>query len=202
MLDYFLARQGREKPEGDVQSAEGFFSGDVDLKWMNQNGFVLWALAEHYKLTHDEAWLRKVAPQLIQGCDWIARERARTKVMENGQKVKHFGLMPKGRPSDLYIWDNWYWTDTYSYMGLRETADVLAEIGMKAEAARLSAEADDYKECILDLDRGGDRPENQTDVPSTDAVSTGTAEPRFLRRVLVCDLQPDLHGRSGAAGRT
>ena len=50
MLDYFLARQGKEKPDGDVQSAEGFFSGDVDLKWMNQDGFVLWALAEHYKL--------------------------------------------------------------------------------------------------------------------------------------------------------
>ena len=67
MLDYFLARQGKEKPEGDVKSADGFFSGDVDLKWMNQNGFVLWALAEHYKLTHDEPWLRRVAPQDGQG---------------------------------------------------------------------------------------------------------------------------------------
>ena len=76
MLDYFLARQGKDKPEGDVQSAEGFFSGDVDLKWMNQNGFVLWAMADHYKLTHDEAWLRRVAPQLVKGCDWIIRERA------------------------------------------------------------------------------------------------------------------------------
>jgi hypothetical protein len=149
MLGYFLARQDREKPEGDVSSAEGFFSGDVDLKWMNQNGFVLWALAEHYKLTHNDAWLRKVAPQMIKGCDWIARERARTKTMDNGQKVKHYGLLPKGRPSDLYIWDNWYWTDTYSYMGLRGTADVLTAAGMKDEAARLTAEADDYKKCIL-----------------------------------------------------
>ena len=107
-------------------------------------------MSEHYKLTHDEAWLRRVAPQLVKGCDWIVRERARTKVMENGQKVKHYGLLPKGRPSDLYIWDNWYWTDTYSYMGLRGTADVLAAIGMKDEAARLAAEADDYKACILD----------------------------------------------------
>jgi len=35
-------------------------------------------------------------------------------------------------------------------MGLRETADVLAAIGMKDEATRLAAEADDYKACILD----------------------------------------------------
>jgi predicted RNA binding protein with dsRBD fold (UPF0201 family) len=158
MLDYFLARQGKEKPDGDVQSAEGFFSGDVDLKWMNQDGFVLWAMAEHYKFTHDETWLRHVAPRLIKGCDWIIRERARTKVMENGKKVKHYGLLPKGRPSDLYIWDNWYWTDTYSYMGLRGTADVLAAIGMKDQATRLAAEADDYKACILaSVERSVDR---------------------------------------------
>jgi hypothetical protein len=149
MFDYFLARQGREKPEGDVLSTEGFLSGDVDLRWMNQNGFILWAMAEHYKLTHDDAWLHKVAPQMIRGCAWIARERARTKVLKNGQKVKHYGLLPKGRPSDLYIWDNWYWTDTYSYMGLRGTADVLPAAGLKSYADELAAEADDYKACIL-----------------------------------------------------
>jgi len=43
MLDYFLARQGKDQPEGDVKSAEGFLSGDVGMKWMNQNGFILWA---------------------------------------------------------------------------------------------------------------------------------------------------------------
>jgi hypothetical protein len=166
MLDYFLARQGRVKPEGDVQSAEGFFNGDVDLRWMNQNGFILWAMSEHYKLTRDEPWLRRVAPQLIKGCDWILRERSRTKVTENGQKVRHYGLLPKGRPSDLYIWDNWYWTDTYSYMGLRGTAEVLAAVGMKDEAARLAAEADDYKACILDsVERSIDPKVKPTFVP-------------------------------------
>jgi len=87
---------------------------------------------------------------MVKGCEWIIRERARTKVMENGRKVKHYGLLPKGRPSDLYMWDNWYWTDTYTYMGLRGTADVLAAVGMNVEAAKLAAEADDYKACILD----------------------------------------------------
>jgi hypothetical protein len=168
MLDYFLARQGKDKPEGDVTSAEGFFSGDVDLKWMNQNGFILWALSEHYKLTHDDAWLRKVAPQMVKGCDWIVRERARTKVMEKGEKVKHYGLLPKGRPSDLYIWDNWYWSDTYSYMGLHGTAEVLDAIGMKDDAARLTAEADDYKKCIVaSLERSIDKSINPPFLPPT-----------------------------------
>ena len=86
-------------------------------------------------------------------------------------------------------------------MGLRGTADVLAAIGMKDEAARLAAEADDYKACILDLGRPVDRCEDQAAVCSPDAVSPGSAQSRFLQRQLVCDLQPDLHGRSRTVGR-
>jgi hypothetical protein len=180
MLEYFLARHGRDVPEGDVSSAEGFFSGDVGLKWMNQNGFVLWAMSEHYKLTRDDAWLKKVAQPMMKGCDWIDRERARTKTMENGRKVKHYGLLPKGRPSDLYIHDNWYWTDTYSYMGLRGTADVLAQIGMKDEAAKLATEADDYKACILDsIDRSLDPNVKPTFVPPS-PYRAGPPTPQFF----------------------
>jgi hypothetical protein len=150
-LDYFLARQGLRTPEGDVTSAEGFFSGDVPgLRWMGENGFILWALAEHYKLTGDKLWLRKVAPKMIKSCDWIIRERARTKTPAGGERPRHYGLLPRGRASDNAELNYFYWTDTYSYGGLRGTADVLLEIGMDREAARLRAEADDYKACLLD----------------------------------------------------
>jgi len=150
-LDYFLARQGQRAPEGEVSSADGFFSGDVPgLRWMGENGFILWAMAEHYKLTGDRSWLRKVAPKMIKSCDWIIRERNRTKTTANGERPRHYGLLPKGRASDNAELNYFYWTDTYSYGGLRGTADVLAEIGLGQEAARLRAEADDYKACILD----------------------------------------------------
>jgi len=165
-LDYFLDRQGARKPDGEVESGEGFFSGDAPPRWMCDNGFVLWAMAEHYKLTANAAWLRRVAPNLIKGCDWIIRERARTKKLEGAEKPRHFGLLPKGAPSDIGTWDYWYWTDTYSYMGLRGTADALADIGMKDEAARLSAEADDYRACIRDsLDRSINRDAKPPFVP-------------------------------------
>lgn len=150
-LDYFLSRQGVRAPEGEVSSADGFFSGDVPgLRWMGENGFILWALAEHYKLTGDKVWLRKVAPRMVRSCDWIARERSRTKTAPTGERPRHYGLLPKGRASDNAELDYFYWTDTYSYAGVRGTADVLSEIGMEKEAARLRAEADDYKACILD----------------------------------------------------
>jgi len=150
-LDYFLSRQGVRAPEGEVASAHGFLSGDVPgLRWMGENGFILWALAEHYKLTGDRVWLRKVAPPMVMSCDWIIRERARTKAGGDGERPRHYGLLPKGRASDNAELDYFYWTDTYSYAGLRGTADLLPEIGMAKEAARLRAEADDYKACILD----------------------------------------------------
>ncbi len=152
-LSYFLARQGLRKPDGDVSSADGFFSGDVPgVCWMGDNGFILWALAEHYKLTGDLLWLKKVAPRMIRSCDWIIRERARTKAgaAPGSERPRHYGLLPKGRASDNDELDYFYWTDTYSYAGLRGTADVLPEVGMTKEAARLRAEADDYKACILE----------------------------------------------------
>jgi hypothetical protein len=150
-LDYFLARQGLRAPEGEVSSADGSFSGDVPgLRWMGENGFILWAMAEHYKLTGDRSWLRKVAAKMIKSCEWIIRERNRTKTTANGERPRHYGLLPKGRASDNSELNYFYWTDTYSYGGLRGTADVLAEIGLGHEAARLRAEANDYKACILD----------------------------------------------------
>jgi len=149
-LDYFLSRQGQRAPEGDVLSADGFFSGDAPgCRWMGENGFVLWAMAEHYKLTGDKIWLRRVAPQMIKSCDWIIRERARTKTAPGTEKPRHYGLLPKGRASDNAELNYFYWTDTYSYGGLRGAADVLPEIGLEKEAARLRAEADDYRACLL-----------------------------------------------------
>jgi hypothetical protein len=117
---------------------------------MNENGFILWALAEHYRYTGDKQWLRRVAPNIIKSCEWIVRQGARTKVLVDGEKPRHWGLLPKGATSDQGEWDHWYWTDNYTYMGLRRAADALAEIGMREESARFAAEADDYRLCIRD----------------------------------------------------
>ncbi len=151
-LAYFLSRQGVRAPEGEVSSAEGFFSGDVPgLRWMGENGFILWALAEHYKLTGDRVWLKHAAPAMIKSCDWIIRERARTKTGAAGaERPRSFGLLPKGRASDNDELNYFYWTDAYSYAGLRGTADIIADAGLEAEARRLRAEADDYRASIRD----------------------------------------------------
>lgn len=145
---YFFVRQGARKPEGDIDTSDGFFCGD-SIPWLSENGFVLWALCEHYKLTGDMDWLRAAAPRLIDSANWIVNERERTKVLENGKRPRSWGLLPKGRPSDLGDWDYWYFNDTLSYKGLRDAGEVLAEAGHAEAARKINAAAADYKSCIL-----------------------------------------------------
>jgi hypothetical protein len=147
---YFITRQGTRKPDADVTSWKGFFPGDVGLRWLSENGFILWALCQHYKLTGDTNWLKANAQSLVDSADWVIRETTATKVMENGAKPRHWGLLPKGRPSDLGDWDNWYFNDTYSYMGIRNASEVLADAGRPEDAKRIAAAAADYKSCIID----------------------------------------------------
>ncbi len=77
-LDLYVDYQGTAPLPGNFQSAEGVFygSGGYEVAGYNRNqGWVLWCLAEHYRYTRDRAWLERVAPALIKGCDWITRER-------------------------------------------------------------------------------------------------------------------------------
>ena len=165
---YFIARQGTRKPDADVTSWNGFFPGDVGLRWLSENGFILWALCQHYKLTGDTNWLKANAQRLVDSADWVIRETTATKVMENGTKPRNWGLLPKGRPSDLGDWDNWYFNDTYSYMGIRNASEVLADAGRPEDAKRIAAAAADYKSCIIDsINRSINHDVNPPFVPLT-----------------------------------
>ena len=76
-LEAFLATQGQFLPEGDYTNKEGGFYRFWPIYTVDQGG-VLWALADHYRLTRDDEWLRRVAPQVVAGCDFLIRERKRT----------------------------------------------------------------------------------------------------------------------------
>lgn len=145
----FLARQGMRRPEGDIRSEDGFLHGDARERWLSENGFLIWALAEHYKLTGDKAWLKSVAPRLVAASNWIIRERDHNKQLVNGDRPPHYGLLPRGRATDLGDWDYWFFNDAYSHLGLTSAAEVLPDAGHTADAERIRAAARDYRECIL-----------------------------------------------------
>ncbi len=147
-LELYVKYQGTAPLPGNFSSAEGVFygSGGYEVAGYNRNqGWVLWGLAEHYRYTRDRAWLARVAPALVAGCDWITRERAATMTGDaNDPRPIQYGFLPPGSLEDVTDYWTWLSTNAYAYLGLRSAADVLAEIG-HPEAARLAADADAYR---------------------------------------------------------
>ena len=154
VLQSWIHYQGTAPLPGDYTTDEGVYQGmgpyEEDSSGYNQNqGWVLWGMAEHYRLTGDAAWLDRVAPSLIKGCDWIIRQRARTSAGECvGIRKIEQGLLPPGMIEDVQDWRSWLSNNAYSYWGIQNVAQALAE-RKHPEADRLLKEAAAYKSAIL-----------------------------------------------------
>jgi hypothetical protein len=153
-LDTFVRYQGTAPLPGNFSSHDGVFygAGGYESGGYNQHhGWILWCLAEHYRYTRDEEWLKRVAPAMVKGCDWIIEQRKSTFAYdEEGRKVLEYGFLPAGALEDVK--EYWYWlaTNAYAYLGIKSAAEVLSEIG-HPDGPRLSSEAEAYR---MDLERG------------------------------------------------
>ncbi len=146
-LDGFLLVQGADGLDGAFQSKEGalvgasFYYGrslGAPFAYNSDHGFILQSLAEHYFLTRDAGWLRRVAPNIVAGCDFVIRERSDT---ENG-------LLPAGHLEDNDEWRQWFAVNAHAHLGIEWSAMALAEID-HPDAERLAGEADAYRADIL-----------------------------------------------------
>jgi hypothetical protein len=161
-LDNFLALQGTTALDGLFKSAEGVMQGnDLDdglphrsgFSYNLDPGFIMECLADHYKLTGDREWLEKATPALVAACDFVIREREATKVEgPDGRRDEAWGLLPVGHLEDNPEWCHWFAVNAHAYAGLRDIADVLAEVG-DPDAERLDREAKAYREDIRDAVR-------------------------------------------------
>ncbi len=112
-------------------------------------GWHLWTLAEHYDLTHDQAWLRRVAPEVARVCHWITRQCAMTRRLDGrGEKMPEYGLVPPGVAADWNRFAYRYVQEGHYCAGLREAARVLGEIGLPG-ARRLQRSAETFRDEIL-----------------------------------------------------
>lgn len=111
-------------------------------------GAQLWAMGQHYQMTHDDAWLRKVAPTMLKMCDWVITKRKESRA---GQQPGSLGLgLIKDKPyADEPEAAYSYHSDTYLALGLQESANAFREIGMTTDADRVQREADSYRQDIL-----------------------------------------------------
>lgn len=65
------------------------------LMWC-MSGFKSWVIMEHYRLTGDRAYLEAVYPRMLASSRWQEKQRARARVMQDGQRPLTYGLMPRG----------------------------------------------------------------------------------------------------------
>jgi hypothetical protein len=125
-----------------LQQADGHYIQECGLP--DQGGFTL-ALASHYLMTKDAAWMRENAAPLKKACEWIVARRA-----EGPAEGMCKGLI-KFRPYNDYndpVFN--YQGNVYCCQGLEAAAAALGDIGDAEAAERYGAEAARYRQDILD----------------------------------------------------
>jgi hypothetical protein len=147
-LEAWLKYQGTVGLPGDFDSKEGVLYGAAGYEsggYNQHHGWILWTLAEHYRFTRDEAWLRHAAPGIVAGANWIIRETGRTK----GRQALAQGLLPPGDLEDIGDWWTWLSTSCYTWRGLDGAAWALEQIH-HPEAPRIRAAAETYHKNLVD----------------------------------------------------
>lgn len=156
-LRYFTERQtgvgthsAKEKAQGDVKSSRGAYVGSAGIFWMNETGSVLWAMASEYRYSRDVEWLRLNRSSILAAWDWVQAARSQTRITDaEGTNVPYYGLLPAGRPGDNEgSWHQFTFNDNFTWLGMSEIATAFREAGMP-EAQRLTEEAEEYRQCIL-----------------------------------------------------
>jgi len=156
-LDGYVASQGRIGLDGNFQSKQGAlvavnYDGRNSLDGMFaynlDHGYLLSCFADHYMLTGDRQWLRRVAGTLTEGCEFVFRERAATQLLdENGEKAPYYGLLPHGHLEDNPEWRCWFSVNGQACGGVLRVAKALAEIDHQ-QAERILAEGIRYRDDI------------------------------------------------------
>ena len=116
----------------------------------HQHGAILYTISQIYRMGRDQEWFARVAPDLIRGCEWIIRERSKTKMMGN-QDIS-YGLLPPHRSNvDNAAGTQEYCGNAWCWAGMNEVGIALTELGgdFKNEGVRLLKEADQYRENIF-----------------------------------------------------
>jgi len=156
-----LAMERRPGREERTVAGEGFerrpgFLGNFGEWTANtlllSHGLELWALASHYRITRDDAWLGSgpgsPLQAMLDGCDWLAAQRRRTMRTGNGQRVAHWGLLPAASAHD-WLSGNAVFNDAFCLYGMTEVVRLLREVG-HPRVEELARELADYRVCLHD----------------------------------------------------
>lgn len=161
-------------------------------------GFKSWTAMEHYKLTGDRKYLEMVYPKMLACSRWQETQRQRTRVMENGARPLHYGLMPRGQGDcGLNAGDGWY-----GYF-IPHNAWAVYSDKLTLEAAKILGKTDDAKEIqsifdralndlLITLDKGAIKADGYRWIPGSPANPAGSRW-GALNLAFPCGLLPEDH---------
>ena len=132
-IDFFFARQ---REDGFIQNFGGYES---------ETGPLLWTAGEHFRYTQDSDWLRRVAPNIRQACEYLLAWRGRNK-KEEYRAAGYYGLV-SGKVADPDDFYHQFFLNGGTYIGLKRAAEVLTAVD-PGFAELLAGEVRDYRNDI------------------------------------------------------
>ncbi len=100
-------------------------------------------------MTGDKEWFDSVADSVVKGAEWIIRQRAVTKKELEFSRGWEYGWLPAGGLEDVGDYCYWLTTNCLTWRGIEYAARALEAAG-RPEAARIRADADDYRRCLYE----------------------------------------------------
>jgi hypothetical protein len=148
-LNIYLARRG------ELKSSRWPLGQDDDGKWMTRSheedtqGFVLWALGEHYMLSRDKAWLTRAWPWIKRGLEYIRRTRtANIASIPDLADPRHGLWLPGSGEMMAKETSYWYWYNYFIETGLRYGVVEAEAMGEQDYARALRNEHSDFVTCL------------------------------------------------------
>jgi hypothetical protein len=131
-LQFFLDRQ---REDGFIQNFGGY---------QLETGPALWSMGEHYRYTHDKAWVRRIKTKVLKSCDFLLAWRERNKRKE--LRGCGYGMLD-GKVADPEDFFHSFMLNGLSYLGIARVAEMLKEVD-PPQSKRLAKEAAAFRKDI------------------------------------------------------
>ena len=118
-----------------------------DLNHGQGHGSMLYAMAQHYLLSGDRAWLAEHLANFKAAAEWIVRERKQW-IEKVGPDAWSAGLIPPCELGDYADWRSLYQTNVFFWRGMKHAALAIADVD-PAAGARFLNEAEQYRLAII-----------------------------------------------------
>ena len=111
-----------------------------------ETGAALWSIGDHYRYTHDDVWIREIAPKVRKSCEFLLRGRKRNQ--REDLRGKGYGML-EGKTADPEDPFRSFMFNGYVYLGLSRMGEIFESLGLP-KGAEWKVEAEQLKADIRD----------------------------------------------------